>query len=156
MQLHNLKPSVGAKHRTKRLGCGESSGHGKTSGKGHKGQKARSGGSVRLGFEGGQWPLYRRLPKRGFNNAEFTTTYAPVNLSALNVFNDGDTVDEASLKAKGIVNGKFDGIKILATGELKKKLSIAVTAASEAAQAKIQKSGSTLTLKPLVTVQTRK
>jgi large subunit ribosomal protein L15 len=146
MQLHNLKVSKGAKHRTKRLGCGESSGHGKTSGKGHKGQKARSGGSVRLGFEGGQWPLYRRLPKRGFNNSEFGTVYVPVNLSALNIFNDGDTVDLAALKAKGLSNGTHDGVKILASGELKKKLNIVATACSEAAKAKIEKSGSTLTL----------
>ena len=91
MNLHTLKPRPGAKHRVKRLGCGESSGHGKTSGKGHKGQKARSGGSIRLGFEGGQMPLIRRLPKRGFNNAAFKTKYAIINLSALNQFADGST-----------------------------------------------------------------
>ncbi|MDZ4789550.1 MAG: 50S ribosomal protein L15 [Blastochloris sp.] len=146
MQLHNLKPSVGAKHRTKRLGCGESSGHGKTSGKGHKGQKARSGGSIRLGFEGGQWPLYRRLPKRGFNNTEFATVYVPVNLVDLNVFNDGDVVDLAALKAKGLANGTHDGVKILGKGELTKKLKLIVTAVSESAKVKIEKSGSTLTL----------
>ncbi|MEZ0298011.1 MAG: 50S ribosomal protein L15, partial [Candidatus Methylacidiphilales bacterium] len=83
MRLHNSKPRPGANHRVKRLGCGESSGHGKTSGKGHKGQKARSGGSIRLGFEGGQMPLIRRIPKRGFNNARFHINYAPVNLSSL-------------------------------------------------------------------------
>ena len=86
MNLHTLKPRPGSKHRVKRLGCGESSGHGKTSGKGHKGQKARSGGSIRLGFEGGQMPLIRRVPKRGFNNAAFKTQFAIVNLDALNAF----------------------------------------------------------------------
>jgi len=86
MQLHSLRPRPGSRHRVKRLGCGESSGHGKTSGKGHKGQKARSGGSIRLGFEGGQMPLIRRLPKRGFNNAAFHKHYAIVNLSDLNAF----------------------------------------------------------------------
>src|SRR5271155_4650587 len=91
MQLHNSKPRPGARHRVKRLGCGESSGHGKTSGKGHKGQKARSGGSIRLGFEGGQMPLIRRVPKRGFNNAEFKTRYAIVNLESLNRFDDGQS-----------------------------------------------------------------
>jgi len=146
MQLHNLKPRPGAKQRTKRLGCGESSGHGKTSGRGHKGQRARSGGSVRLGFEGGQWPLYRRIPKRGFNNNAFATRFAPVNLNALNVFNDGDTVDAAAIRAKGLVTGKWDGIKILANGELKKKLTISVDAASEAAKEKISKAGGSLQL----------
>src|SRR5687768_16011898 len=97
MNLSNLKPRPGSRHRVKRLGCGESSGHGKTSGKGHKGQKARSGGSIRLGFEGGQMPLIRRIPKRGFNNAPFRDTYAVVNLGALNEFADGTTVDEAAL-----------------------------------------------------------
>ncbi len=89
MNLHTLKPRPGSKHRVKRLGCGESSGHGKTSGKGHKGQKARSGGSIRLGFEGGQMPLIRRVPKRGFNNAAFKTRYAIVNLSDLESFDAG-------------------------------------------------------------------
>jgi large subunit ribosomal protein L15 len=147
MQLHDLKPRPGAKSRTKRLGCGESSGHGKTSGRGHKGQRARSGGSVRLGFEGGQWPLYRRIPKRGFNNNAFTTRFAPVNLSSLNAFNDGETVDETSLRAKGLVTGtKWEGIKILANGELTKKLTISVHAASEAAKEKITKAGGSLKL----------
>src|SRR6516165_4106167 len=101
LRLHNLRPRPGARHRVKRLGCGESSGHGKTCGKGHKGQKARSGGSLRLGFEGGQMPLIRRIPKRGFNNADFKTSYAIVNLDSLNSFENGAVVDEASLlKAK--------------------------------------------------------
>src|ERR1700709_1315718 len=97
MDLHTLKPNVGAKHRVKRLGCGESSGHGKTSGKGHKGQKARSGGSIRLGFEGGQMPLIRRIPKRGFNNANFKIRFATVNLSSLNALEAGSVVTEESL-----------------------------------------------------------
>ncbi|MDR1191029.1 MAG: 50S ribosomal protein L15 [Verrucomicrobiales bacterium] len=146
MQLHDLKPRPGAKNRTKRLGCGESSGHGKTSGRGHKGQRARSGGSVRLGFEGGQWPLYRRIPKRGFNNNAFSVRFAPVNLSALNVFDDGAAVDEKALREKGLVTGKWDGVKILANGELNKKLTISVAAASEAAKAKVAAAGGMLNL----------
>src|SRR3984957_2080790 len=120
IRLHNSKPRPGARHRVKRLGCGESSGHGKTSGKGHKGQKARSGGSIRLGFEGGQMPLIRRLPKRGFNNAAFKTTYALVNLGDLEQFEEGAHVTEQLLREKGLVNGKFDGVKILGRGELTK------------------------------------
>src|SRR5512145_2772766 len=99
MNLHTLKPRPGSKHRRKRLGSGESSGHGKTSGKGHKGQKARSGGSIRLGFEGGQMPLIRRIPKRGFSNARFKTVYAIVNVGDLNRFEDGSTIDESTLVA---------------------------------------------------------
>ena len=143
MQLHDLKPRPGAKHRTKRLGCGESSGHGKTSGRGHKGQRARSGGSVRLGFEGGQWPLYRRLPKRGFNNAAFTTVLAPVNVASLNLFNDGETVDLAALRVKGLVNGKCDGVKILGNGDLKKKLTLVAEKISAGALEKVTKAGGT-------------
>ncbi len=143
MQLHDLKPRPGAKHRSKRLGCGESSGHGKTSGKGHKGQKARSGGSIRLGFEGGQMPIYRRLPKRGFNNSNFATRFCPVNLSALNVFADGTTVDETLLRSKRIVTGRWDGIKILGSGELTRKLNVVAQAFSEAAKAKIEQAGGT-------------
>ena len=141
MRLHDLKPRPGAKHRVKRLGCGESSGHGKTSGKGHKGQKARSGGSIRLGFEGGQMPLIRRLPKRGFNNAAFKIRFAPVNLDALNLFAEGEKVDEAALRAKGVVSGKWDGVKLLGRGEVSKKLNLVVSAASKSALEKVQKSG---------------
>src|ERR1700720_1186704 len=119
MRLNNLKPRPGAKHRVKRLGCGESSGHGKTSGKGHKGQKARSGGSIRLGFEGGQMPLIRRLPKRGFNNAAFHKTYAIVNLSELADFKSGTAVNEELLRESKLVRGDVAGIKILGDGELK-------------------------------------
>ncbi|MFH1067041.1 MAG: 50S ribosomal protein L15 [bacterium] len=146
MRLQDLKPRPGAKHRVKRLGCGESSGHGKTSGKGHKGQKARSGGSIRLGFEGGQMPLIRRLPKRGFNNANFRIAYAPVNISALEVFADGSTVDEKALREKRLVTGNWDGIKLLGTGELKKKLNIVVHAASKGALEKAQKAGGSVQL----------
>jgi large subunit ribosomal protein L15 len=131
----------------KRLGCGESSGHGKTSGKGHKGQKARSGGSIRLGFEGGQMPLIRRMPKRGFNNANFKTRFAIVNLDALNAFDAGATVDEAALLKAGVIRRPYDAIKILGMGELKKKLTIVAHKASESAKAAIEKAGGSLTLK---------
>ncbi|MEY2615332.1 MAG: large subunit ribosomal protein [Verrucomicrobiota bacterium] len=141
MRLHELKTRPGTKHRVKRLGCGESSGHGKTSGKGHKGQKARSGGSIRLGFEGGQMPLIRRLPKRGFNNAAFKTSYALVNLADLEQFADGLQVTEALLREKGLVNGRFDGLKILGRGELTKKLTVEADKFSEAARQAIEKAG---------------
>jgi large subunit ribosomal protein L15 len=144
MNLHTLKPRPGAKHRVKRLGCGESSGHGKTSGKGHKGQKARSGGSIRLGFEGGQMPLIRRLPKRGFNNAAFKTKFAVVNVDALNKFENGATVDETTLREQNLVRGRFDSIKILGTGELTKKLTIAGARVSQAAREKIEKAGGSI------------
>lgn len=144
MNLHTLKPRPGSKHRVKRLGCGESSGHGKTSGKGHKGQKARSGGSIRLGFEGGQMPLIRRLPKRGFNNAAFKVRYAVVNLSALNQFEDGSTVDEKALLGKKLIRGIYDGVKILGTGELTRKLTIVADRISAAAREKIEKAGGSI------------
>lgn len=147
MNLHTLKPRPGSKHRVKRLGCGESSGHGKTSGKGHKGQKARSGGSIRLGFEGGQMPLIRRLPKRGFNNAEFKIRFAVVNLDALNAFENGATVDEKVLLEAGLIRRPYDQVKILGSGELKKKLAITVNKASETAKAAVEKAGGSLTLK---------
>ena len=147
MNLHTLKPRHGSKHRVKRLGCGESSGHGKTSGKGHKGQKARSGGSIRLGFEGGQMPLIRRMPKRGFNNAEFKTRFAVVNLDTLNAFDDGATVDEQTLLAAGIIRRPYDAVKVLGGGELKKKLTIVANKASESAKAAIEKAGGSLSLK---------
>jgi large subunit ribosomal protein L15 len=141
MQLNNLKARPGAKHRVKRLGCGESSGHGKTSGKGHKGQKARSGGSIRLGFEGGQMPLIRRLPKRGFNNAAFKTKYAVINLDELEVFEPGSQINEQILREKGLVNGKIDGVKILGRGELTKKLTVEANKFSESARQKIEQAG---------------
>lgn len=147
MNLSNLKPRPGSKHRVKRLGCGESSGHGKTSGKGHKGQKARSGGSIRLGFEGGQMPLIRRVPKRGFNNAQFKTQWAIVNLESLNRFENGATVDEKVLLDAGVIRRPFESVKILASGELTKKLTIVANHASAAAKAAIEKAGGTLTIK---------
>lgn len=144
MRLHNLSPRPGSKKRRKRLGSGESSGKGKTSGKGHKGQKARSGGSIRLGFEGGQMPLIRRLPKRGFNNAAFKLRIAVVNLDDLNDFADGATVDEAALRKEGLVRGTIDGVKILARGEITKKLTISGAQFSEAAKRKIEAAGGTI------------
>jgi large subunit ribosomal protein L15 len=144
MRLHNLSPRPGSKKRRKRLGSGESSGKGKTSGKGHKGQKARSGGSIRLGFEGGQMPLIRRLPKRGFNNAAFKLRIAVVNLDDLNDFADGTTVDEAALRKEGLVRGTIDGVKILARGEITKKLTISGAQFSEAAKRKIEAAGGTI------------
>ncbi len=147
MRLHNLRPRPGARHRVKRLGCGESSGHGKTSGKGHKGQKARSGGSLRLGFEGGQMPLIRRLPKRGFNNAAFHREFAVVNLSDLNDFKAGTVVNEQLLRESKLVRGDFEGIKILGDGELKHALKIEADKVSESAKAKIEKAGGTITMR---------
>jgi large subunit ribosomal protein L15 len=144
MRLHNLSPRPGAKKRRKRLGSGESSGHGKTSGKGHKGQKARSGGSIRLGFEGGQMPLIRRLPKRGFNNAAFKTRFAIVNLDDLNDFADGTAIDEAMLRKAGLVRGKIDAVKILGRGELTKKVSISGAKFSETAKRKIEAAGGSI------------
>ena len=147
MRLNNLKPRPGAKHRVKRLGCGESSGHGKTSGKGHKGQKARSGGSIRLGFEGGQMPLIRRLPKRGFNNSAFKTQYAVVNLDELEVFAAGSQINEQSLREKGLVSGKFDGLKILGRGEITKKLTVEADKFSESARQKIEQAGGSVVVR---------
>jgi len=144
LRLHNLKPRPGARHRVKRLGCGESSGHGKTSGKGHKGQKARSGGSIRLGFEGGQMPLIRRLPKRGFNNTAFKIAYAPVNLGDLEKLSVSGVLDEKVLREAGLVNGTWDGVKILGSGEFTKKLSLKVDAISASAREKIEKAGGSI------------
>ena len=145
MRLHNLRPRPGSRHRVKRLGCGESSGHGKTSGKGHKGQKARSGGSIRLGFEGGQMPLIRRLPKRGFNNAAFHKNYAIVNLDDLNEFKAGTVVSEQLLRESKLVRGHFVSIKILGDGELKHGLTVEADKVSAAAREKIEKAGGTIT-----------
>ena len=143
MRLHDLKPRPGAKHRRKRLGQGESSGRGKTAGRGGKGQTARSGSSIRIGFEGGQMPLIRRIPKRGFNNTRHGTTYIPVNLESLNVFEDGAKVDTAALKSLGLANGPGDGVKILGDGELTKKLSVTAHAFSASARKKIEGKGGT-------------
>ena len=143
MRLHDLKPRPGAKHRRKLLGRGESSGHGKTSGRGGKGQSARSGSSIRPGFEGGQMPLFRRIPKRGFNNARHATRYIVINLDSLNRFDDGARVDEVALRSIGLANGKahLAGIKILGTGELTKKLTVSANAFSASARQKIEAKG---------------
>lgn len=147
MNLHNLKPNPGAKHRRKRLGCGESSGLGKTSGKGHKGQKARSGGGVRPGFEGGQMPLARRLPKRGFSNYQFRDSVAIVNVSQLEYYFEADAeVNEASLRQVGLVKGQCDKVKVLGQGEISKALKVKVDLASASAKEKIEKAGGSLEL----------
>jgi len=144
MRLHTLKPRPGSKHRRKRLGQGESSGHGKTSGRGGKGQTARSGSSIRPGFEGGQMPLIRRIPKRGFNNARHATVYLPVNVGALEVFDNGAKVDETALRSVGLANGRAAGIKILGAGEITKKLMVVVSAISASAKTKIEAKGGTV------------
>jgi large subunit ribosomal protein L15 len=147
IRLHNMRTRPGSKHRVKRLGCGESSGHGKTSGKGHKGQKARSGGSIRLGFEGGQMPLIRRLPKRGFNNAAFHKNYAIVNLTDLASFKEGTSVNEQMLREAKLVRGNGAGLKILGDGELKHALTIEADKISASAREKIEKAGGSVTLR---------
>ena len=144
MRLHDLKPRPGSKHRRKRLGQGESSGRGKTAGRGGKGQTARSGSSIRIGFEGGQMPLIRRIPKRGFSNRRFATVWIGVNVGELNVFDDGASVDANALKALGLANGPGDGIKILGMGELSKKLKVSASAFSASAKAKIEAKGGTV------------
>jgi large subunit ribosomal protein L15 len=141
MRLHDLKPRPGAKHRRKRVGCGESSGHGKTSGRGHKGQKARSGGSIRLGFEGGQMPLIRRLPKRGFNHSAFKTVYAIVNVEDLEQFDSGARVNRELLEERGLIKGRFDGIKILGRGKLTKSLTVEAHKFSAGARQQIEEAG---------------
>jgi large subunit ribosomal protein L15 len=142
VKLHTLAPNKGAKHRVKRLGCGESSGHGKTSCKGNKGQKARSGSGTRVGFEGGQMPLHRRLPKRGFNNINFKTKVEVVNLSQLEkAFNDGDTVDEEKLRQAGLINRACEQVKVLGLGEITKKLTLVVDTISASAKEKVEKAG---------------
>ena len=147
IRLHNMRPRPGSTHRVKRLGCGESSGHGKTSGKGHKGQKARSGGSIRLGFEGGQMPLIRRLPKRGFNNAAFHKNYAVVNLTDLASFKEGTVVNEQMLREAKLLRGNGAGLKILGDGELKHALTIEADKISTSAREKIEKAGGSVTLR---------
>ncbi len=141
LRLHNLKPRPGAKHRRKRLGIGESSGHGKTSGRGGKGQSARSGSSIRPGFEGGQMPLFRRMPKRGFNNARHTIRYIAVNVSSLNSFDEGSKVDESSLRSNGLASGRVARIKVLGNGDLTKKLTVVAHAFSASDKAKIEAKG---------------
>ena len=143
MKLHELSPVAGSKKDVKRIGRGHGSGWGKTSGKGHKGQKARSGGSIRPGFEGGQMPLQRRVPKRGFNNI-FRKKIVALNVNQLDAkFDNGAVVDAEALKNAGLVKNSFDGIKILGNGELTKKLTVKANAFSEGAKAKIEALGGT-------------
>ena len=140
MKLHELKYNEGSRKTRKRVGRGHGAGSGKTAGRGHKGQNARSGGGVALGFEGGQTPLYRRIPKRGFNNIN-RVTFAVVNIDKLNVFDDGAEVTIKDLQAKGLVKDTLDGVKILGQGELEKKLTIQANAFSKSALEQIEKMG---------------
>lgn len=140
MNLHELAPVEGSTHVGKRKGRGTGSGSGKTAGRGHKGQKARSGGKVRVGFEGGQMPLARRVPKRGFNNI-FAKPLTAVNVGSLNVFEDGAVVDAAALLEKGVISECKYGLKVLANGKLTKKLTVNAAAFSESAKAKIEEAG---------------
>ncbi len=141
--LENLKPVAGARHSKKRLGRGIGSGLGKTAGRGTKGQNSRSGGGVRPGFEGGQLPLFQRLPKRGFHN-HFRVEYEVINVERLNVFDDGAVVDEAALVQKGFFKDATHGVKILGNGELNKKLTVKANKFSETAKAAIEKAGGTV------------
>ncbi len=142
MKLHELKPADGARKDKTRVGRGTGSGCGKTSGRGHKGQKSRSGGGVRPGFEGGQMPIYRRLPKRGFKNI-WRKEYAEVNVSTLNVFDDGMTVDAVALVELGILKNVLDGVRILGNGELTKKLTVKAQGFTKTAIQKIEAAGGT-------------
>ena len=140
MKLHELSPAPGSVRDVKRIGRGHGSGQGKTAGKGHKGQKARAGRGVRPGFEGGQMPLQRRVPKRGFNNI-FATPYTIINVAALNKFEDGAVVNVEALLNAGIVKSAPNGVKILGNGKIEKKLTVQVAAFSESAKAKIEAAG---------------
>ena len=142
MKLHTIKPNEGATFTKKRVGRGIGSGLGKTSGKGHKGQNARSGGGVRQGFEGGQLPLFRRLPKRGFSNAMFKVRYAVINLSDLNKFENDAVITPELLKEMGLIKNQLDGIKVLGTGKLEKKITIQASKFSTSALEKIKEAGS--------------
>ena len=141
MKLHELSPAEGSVKERFRKGRGAGSGNGKTAGKGHKGQNARSGGGVRPGFEGGQLPLYRKLPKRGFNNYRFGKQYVIVNVQSLNVFEDGEVIDCATLLAAGVIAKSCDGVKILGEGELTKKLTVKAAVFSASAKEKIEAVG---------------
>ncbi len=140
MKIHELKAVEGSTREVKRIGRGHGSGNGKTAGKGHKGQKARAGRGQRFGFEGGQMPLQRRVPKRGFNNI-FASEFATVNVAALNAFEDGAVVDAAALIEKGIIKKEYDGLKVLGNGELTKKITVKAVAFSAAAKDKIVAAG---------------
>ncbi|MDR1674511.1 MAG: 50S ribosomal protein L15 [Oscillospiraceae bacterium] len=141
MKLHELSPVPGSVRDVKRVGRGHGSGNGKTAGKGHKGQKARSGGGVRIGFEGGQMPLMRRIPKRGFTNYPFKTEYAVVNVCDLQQFKDGTVVDAQLLKAAGVINKLYDGVKVLGNGELTVKLTVKADKFTKSAAEKIINAG---------------
>ena len=140
MKLHELSPAVGSTKEAKRIGRGHGSGNGKTAGKGHKGQKARSGSGMRAGFEGGQMPLQRRVPKRGFNNI-FATKFAIVNVSDLEVFEAGAVIDTQALQEKGLVKKIYDGVKVLGNGNLSKAVTVKASAFSESAKSKIEAAG---------------
>ena len=141
MKLHELSPNEGSVKASFRKGRGAGSGNGKTAGKGHKGQNARSGGGVRPGFEGGQLPLYRKLPKRGFNNARFAKQYTVINVAVLNKFNDGDVVDSAALLKARLIDTVACGVKVLGEGELTKKLTVKANVFSASAKEKIEAVG---------------
>ena len=141
MKLHELSPAEGSVKEGFRKGRGAGSGNGKTAGKGHKGQNARSGGGVRPGFEGGQLPLYRKLPKRGFNNYRFAKKYATINVQSLNKFNDGEVVDCAALISAGIIRNVYDGVKVLGEGEVAKKLTVKAAVFTAGAKEKIEAAG---------------
>lgn len=140
MKIHELGAVAGSTKEVKRIGRGHGSGNGKTAGKGHKGQKARAGRGQRFGFEGGQMPLQRRVPKRGFNNI-FACQFAEVNVAALNIFEDGAVVDAAALIEKGLIKKAYDGVKVLGNGEITKKLTVKAVAFSAAAKDKIVAAG---------------
>lgn len=141
MKLHELSPAPGSNQEPKRKGRGIGTGNGKTAGRGHKGQWARSGGGVRPGFEGGQMPLARRLPKRGFNNKVFAKHYAEVNVAALNAFEEGETICVVAMLEKGLIGKACDGVKVLGNGELKKKLTVKAAGFSKSAKEKIEAAG---------------
>jgi len=141
MKLNELSAPEGARKKPKRKGRGPGTGNGKTAGRGHKGQKARAGGGVRPGFEGGQMPLYRRVPKRGFNNKIFAKIYAHVNVEDLNKFEDGTVVSYAQLKESGLVNKLYDGVVVLGNGDLNKKLTVEASRFSKSAIQKIEAAG---------------
>lgn len=138
--LNDLHPAKGSTHKSKRLGQGIGSGHGKTSGKGNKGDKSRTGGGVRPGFEGGQLPLYRKLPKRGFNN-KFAVHYATVNVAALNRYEDGAVIDAETLLRDRVIRKEYDGVKILGNGTLSKKVTVKASSFSASAKEKIEAAG---------------
>ncbi len=146
MKMHDLGPAYGSTTTRRRIGRGTGSGLGKTSGKGHKGQKARTGGSIRRGFEGGQTPLYRRIPKRGFKN-HFATEYAVINVSDLDRFEENTVVDSKLLLSEGLIRKELDGVKVLGNGEITKKLTVVAAKFSKSAEEKIQAAGGKIEVK---------